>query len=399
MMRFAEERFEAAWRRSQRDFADADQARQLHHPRSVYGFLVEGRPVVDWFLDERGARLGAAERSWLEAQRRAWLGVWEVLAVEPGLGVTVRDLISGEEREVHEVKGSRVLAARDAILGRVVDHDGISVFAGIHPRPLKPSHADEVVRSARRKLRAKGAIPVDRLRDEPLGRHLIRRWERAVDEMDAAPRVPLQLQNTDGEPVLFTTDHFVFEPSRRAEVERGLCAIEGVEPPDGGDGERAFTFLRAGNATHAHWETTVVGRAMLGDRALRLETNSVARADELCARVEAQLGDRLCHRAREHADPLSPANRRPGRAPPEGEIPPDEQARLIREYKERHYAAWLDQPIPALAGKTPRQAVRTRTGRAQLDLLLKEAENHEARLPDDARFDFTRLRAELRLDR
>jgi hypothetical protein len=57
-----------------------------------------------------------------------------------------------------------------------------------------------------------------------------------------------------------------------------------------------------------------------------------------------------------------------------------------------------DQPIPALAGKTPRAAARTKAGRGKLDLLLKDIENHEARLPDGARFDFARLRAKLQLE-
>jgi hypothetical protein len=53
-----------------------------------------------------------------------------VLAVEPGRTVTVRDLLSGEQRCVHEVRGSATLVARDAILARIVDHQGVSVFCG-----------------------------------------------------------------------------------------------------------------------------------------------------------------------------------------------------------------------------------------------------------------------------
>jgi hypothetical protein len=66
------------------------------------------------------------ERGWLEAQRRSWLTIWEITDVDPGRGLCVRDLLTGEDRQVHEVKGSRVLVKRDAVLGRVVDHDGIS---------------------------------------------------------------------------------------------------------------------------------------------------------------------------------------------------------------------------------------------------------------------------------
>lgn len=399
MMRFADERFGAAWRRSWRDFVDADEAKQLHHPWSVYGFLVDAKPIVDWFLTERRSRLRADDRAWLEAQKRAWMGIWEVLAVDPGKGVTVRDLLSAEERAVHEVSASKTLRPRDTILGRVVDHGGISVFAGMHPRPLTPRHADEVARGARRKLRAKAAVPVERLREEPLGRFLIKRWERTVAAMDAQALVPPKLHNTDGDPLLMTTDHFAFDRSRRAEVARALSAIEGVEPPEDGAEDQSFTLLRTGNALRKDGENTVVGRAVLAEGDLQLETNSVRRADDLRRRVEDHLGSLVRHRAREHSDPLSPANRSPPGAPlPESDVPSDDQARLLREYKEQHYAAWLDQPIPALAGKTPRQAARTKPGRAKLDLLLRDIENREARLPEGARFDFSRLRDELQLE-
>jgi hypothetical protein len=328
------------------------------------------------------------------------MGIWEVLAVEPGRSVKVRDLLSGEERTVHEVSGSRILKVRDTLLGRVVDHDGIPVFVGIHPRPIMPSDADEVLRAARRRLRTKSTVTVDKLRDEPFGRYLIKRWERAVAEMDARASVLPQLHNTDGDPFLMTVDHLRFDRARRAELERALATLEGVDPPEEGDVGRSFTFLRPGNPMHKDWENTIIGRAVVSEGDLQLETNSVRRADELRRRVEQHLGPLVQHRGREHADPLSTGNRRPvGTSPRKSDIPPEVEAELVREYKERHYAAWLDQPIPALAGKTPRQAARTKTGRAKLDLLLRDIENHEACLPDGARFDFSRLRSELELER
>src|SRR2546428_3084099 len=53
---------------------------------------------------------------------------------------------------------------------------------------------------------------------------------------------------------------------------------------------------------------------------------------------------------------------------PEDELPPEVQQRLVRDLKERHYADWPDQPLPAPGGKTPRDAARTRRRRAQTDL-------------------------------
>jgi hypothetical protein len=74
-----------------------------------------------------------------------------------------------------------------------------------------------------------------------------------------------------------------------------------------------------------------------------------------------------------------------------------DNAALFR-YKRKHYEAWLDESIPALDGKTPRQAAATRLGRQRVDLLLKEMENHEARVPEAERFDFDRLRRALNIE-
>jgi len=82
---------------------------------------------------------------------------------------------------------------------------------------------------------------------------------------------------------------------------------------------------------------------------------------------------------------------------PPAEIPPKEMSRAILELKKKHYADWADHPLPPLGGRTPREAVRTRAGREQVDLLIKDCENRESREPEGQRYDFSVLRRELRL--
>jgi hypothetical protein len=397
LTRFASSELGSEWQRSVDDFVDARGAAQLSIPWSVYGYRVRGRTVVDRYLEARGPRLAPAERSWLEAQRAAWLSVWEVIDVEPGASVTLRDLLSHEVRRVREESGSRTLVVRDAVLARVVDHAGESLLCGMHPRGLPPPDAARLVRAVRRRLRCREAVPVERLRDEALARDLIRRWEAAVAKLDRRPTLPSQLQNTDGEAFLLTTDHFELAPGARSEVASRLAALEGVRPPEPDEDDPVYDFLRPGNRVHASWENNVIGQARLSDASLRLETNSRERADALRRRVEEACGDLLRHRAREHSDPLSPAVRASAPELPT-EPPPPEVARLLLEFKERHYATWPDEPLPALSGKTPRQAVRTAQGRDAVDVLLKEIENHERRWEGAGAFDFSRLRRELGLE-
>jgi hypothetical protein len=98
-------------------------------------------------------------------------------------------------------------------------------------------------------------------------------------------------------------------------------------------------------------------------------------------------------------EPLVLATGRRGRMKPAEPRPPTpEMQRIIREVKTKHYREWLDIPLPFLQGLTPRQAVRFRKSRPDVDVLLREIENLESRLPKGERVDITWLRRELGLD-
>jgi hypothetical protein len=402
MMRFSAQSFGRALLQAQEDFFDPQEASQLLVPWSVYHFLIEGKPLVQWFLEEKGSRLSASSRAWLEAQQASWLSVWEVTEADPGSGrLSLKDLLSEEERTVEDVIASQTLVARDVVLGRVVDHGGMSVICGIYPAKLPPLEGAEVVQEVRRRLRRRRAVPLERLRDEKIGRYMIQAWEDAVDELRLRMDVPPSLQNTDGDALLLTVDHFSFDPEAHREVEARLAAIEGVEPPSRDDSDRVFTFVRAGSPAERGLSDTITGTVRLSDGRLRLETNSVRRADRLRARIEEACGGLVRHRTREHSDPAAllkeAAPRRRKGAQPEL-LSPDEAAGLVREFKKRHYAGWLDTPIPALGDRTPREAVRTREGKYSVDVLLKDMENQEHRLPEGDRFGFSGIRRELGLD-
>jgi hypothetical protein len=397
MAEFAARRFGSAWLRSLDRAADDPELLQLAWHFALFHERIEGRSVIDLYLAERHRRLSRAEHAWLEAQRAAWLSVWEVTQAEPGKSLALRDLLSGEVRSVRESTASRTVVVRDALLARVVDCDGVSLLCGVHPRTLPPSAAAEVVRRVRARLRRKGSLPVERLREEGAGRVLIRHWGQAVAEREEAAAAPIDLRNTDGERFLLTTDHFEIAPGAKTAVEEALAGMPGVEPPEPGEDPPHYVFQRPGNRTHRSWDNTIVGRAWIAGDSLRVEANSRERADALRAQLEAACGDRIRHRAREHGDPLSKVRPR-GRSLHPAEPPPPEVEQLLLDLKGRHYADWIDEPLPALRGKTPRQAVRTADGRARVDVLLKEIENTEQRMADGAPFDVSALRRELGLE-
>jgi hypothetical protein len=80
------------------------------------------------------------------------------------------------------------------------------------------------------------------------------------------------------------------------------------------------------------------------------------------------------------------------------EPPPEVQA-YLEEAIRRHYEDWVDHPLPALDGKTPRQAAKDSHSRQNLIDLIREMEYMDQRraLPGYPPFDWNRMRRRLGL--
>ncbi len=382
-------RFGKAWMEALGDVADEIVAAQLLVSWCAYHAVVGGRRVADRFLDARRHHLSDADRMWLTSQQDSWLSIWEVAACEPGVGIQLKDLLSGELRQVREVSGSKTLVKRDAVLARVVDHGGMSVLCGMFPRPLPPSAVAEVVHRVRSRLRLKRAVPIERLRSVAIGRYMVRLWDEAVDGLVERVRIPPKFTNTDGDDLLLVTDHFEFDAMARPQVEKRLMKVDGAHVIEQDDAVTRIDFRHQ----RTEDECAIVGHAELSDAALTLETNSLKRADRLRQLVQSSCGALLRHCQRERSDPRAPCQSLTNPTPE-----PPGAAGVVRSFKERHYRNWIDEALPALNGQTPRQAIRSAAGRERVDVLLKDMENMESRLPEDHRHDFTQIRCELGLE-
>jgi len=397
LMQFASRKFGDGWRRFEDDFDDARDSIHLAYPWSVYGFKVAGTTVADAYVESRGHHLAEEERRWLEAQRAAWLSIWEVKSVEPGRSLTLHDALSGERRNVLESRASRSLAVHHALLARVVDYAGFSLLAGAHATPLPPLEAAHVMDRARAHLRRKrAAIPPERLRKAAFGRSLIRYWEEAASEVRMRGALPPELRNRDGDPLLLTVDRFKVASGAMERVADAVAELDDAWLDDADENTKTYVVQRD-DETLADGRRTVVGSVRLTPTELRIETNSEARAGALRERIEAACGDAIRHRAREREDPLAggTASGRPRSASPP---PSPKEERLNAEYKARHYAEWPDMPLPALNGRTPRECAKTAAGRREVDLLLKHME-HMEHMEHQASwgrpFDFSVVREEL----
>ena len=146
----------------------------------------------------------------------------------------------------------------------------------------------------------------------------------------------------------------------------------------------------------------LLGTLVLGPERLILETTSEARAERGRSFVEDLLGDAVRFRAAASEDLAQALARIP---PPEREapssVPPEVQHEVVTQFYEQHYRSWLDEPVPALGGRTPRHAARLKTVRNQVIDLLKGLENRMERERQAGRpaYDVQWMWAELGLER
>ncbi len=321
-----------------------------------------------------------AKERLVNAQLEATIGVWEVQSVERGVGSQVKDLLTGAERFIYDASSTKTLEPWLALLGYVVDCDGISFFGGLHYQPLTPIDVEEIVRATRKDAHVR-TRPVSRdfLLNCDRQLDLIDQWRNAIDGMHDAidQRV---LHNTDGEEISMQADRFDVSVSR-AEILRRLATIPGAEPPDREGKEDIIAVLREASNPSAMLGLTVVGRMVLSGKSLTAETNSLARADALKAAIEQAAGDAVQYRIRksESMESLLESHATTTPSPnvftSESENMPPEVREAMRQLMAKYDAQWPDTPIPALGNITPRAAARDAKRRPVLERLLKDMES------------------------
>ena len=292
--------------------------------------LFEGGEFED-FLDQRGHLLPADERllaeQWLLAER----SVFDVQEVQRGRSLVVRDVRTGDVREVRERAASGVLRPGDLICARVVPvGERFEIFGGLEPVAL---HARDAL--------------IDMLDSEPEAADLV--------AFLTARFAPPTLVNTEGEPTVFCESQIRVGPD-----------VEGWLDD---------TYERVG--AKPEWAELVVTdgqrrlRASLeldGD-VLSIHTNSEQRMDRVVKALTAV--DPSATILSDERTPLDDVADIAAHAPP-GAVNLDDPALIaardvfVRDYEEK----WLDEAIPALDGWTPREAADDPTRRGDLIRLL-----------------------------
>jgi hypothetical protein len=374
------------------------------------GQQYEDGNIVDLYLKRRGWKETALNRAYFAALRDTPVSIYEVSDVQPGTSMVLRDLLrDAEPVTVREKTATRSLKQWDRIAVRVVAEGDHHVISGAL-LPFSANAAELLFAGLRDALRLKKRDDLRLTRDQLLGCAPVFTSAWLFTELSRV-LTPMQTQfsNSDGDEMIFHDLRFplaagVTQKDVAARLDRvreffseGLRFWNWLAPRKGRGGKLSGGLMLETQVDGG----TVLGTLELKGKALLVAVNSAERA----AKVEAL----VLEAARELLNrPLTSirtveqlmAEERPERSQGGAdEIPPTIARQILHDHMDRHYRDTLDQPIPALGGKTPRQAARSVAGRTKVIEWLKLIENRSAGHPDTVmrEYDFSWMWDELGL--
>ncbi len=331
--------------------------------------LDDGSLVVDRFLADKGSALVDRERRYLELVRESCLRLYEVVDTLPGETVTLQEALDGSRVTVVERTASRSLERGTLVAARVIPgpaHAPAMIEAGFFAFPnLSARQMVEQTREFLRQFLAStpGAPASD------FFKALVPALHRAWVELLVDPPIP-HLANTDGEDLLWTTVHFdVLDLAALTAALDALPELQWVED------ERAWGWEGA----NAEGKLVTLGRLEPHDGELVLEANSRERGERGRQLVESAAGDAVrfriaSHQAIDIAEGLAPGSGPGQPSPDENDLPPEVAEELVLTQYALHYHGWLDEPVPALAGRTPREAAADPEHAGEVESLIRGLE-------------------------
>lgn len=387
----------------------------------TFNWQPEGKKTLaELFLVERGAKLDPDLLRFIDSTIHSPYSFYQTLSVDPGTGLTLRDILRKREVQVTEKSASRIVESGHILLARVVELDGICFFMGTGAFVISPSYLDHILDLRAELERAgsliDGAVPSETLleREEDLR-------EAYFYIEDEQQNQKLDIRNTDGDPLALHTLTYEI-PS----FERAFHALKDLEKKMTGSTDSELLAeaekTKAGQPTKLvlHWLKPAKKGALGGNTnhatltisktRLVVEVNSEQRSKRIQKEIKKRLGDdavllRTTIKSQEAI--MKEAEKEEARGKPSKESEHDRLMRespearaLMKEMMEKHWTDWPNTPLPALRGMTPRKAAKHPEGCELLESLLMEFDLRNQEQDDEfLRVDTAKLRKTLGMDK
>jgi hypothetical protein len=345
------------------------------------------------------ADLVAPERDAASRIAAARLGLYRVLAVEPGRSLTLEHLLDRTRIAVRSPHVSREAVRWDILLARVMDGDPPSLWGPT--RFFEPCEEPEL----RAELARLAGSPIDELR-LTFRRYALELMRFRPPSRSAEP----SFFTLEGDPVVFGSAIWVVHDV--AGVAERIREVAGLLPDD--LLELDITASRASlvrqrpllppgavvleSSPVGALDTISIATLRLEGDELHAEAMSEQRLEQTLEIVAADFGELVELRSREltSVDEALAVRGTGGRSIPPR---PDRwEQQLVGDFVNERMLRWIDEPHQLLDGRTPREAIAG-ADRAEVVRLLRQIENgaERARRRGEPGVDVARLRDELGL--
>jgi hypothetical protein len=265
------------------------------------------------------------------------------------------------------------------------------MLIGLSPTLIPPGRKPDIIQLRKKLRQDRSAVTDDTLYE----------WDMEIRELyfylDHSLHAMPQLCNTDGHPMEF--HRLIYDVSSADEAFEKLCDLCVTMPSEEllADAKRddagriirvEIPWDRRGHKASPGMSNTILGHMVIDGNRLTAEINSAERATFLRREIDARLGDGgrfkfdeiqdLDSMLSKHETVIS--ERKNPREHEELMQHPEVQEQ-VAEMICKHWEGWVDQNIPALNGKSPRDAVKTTDGREAVEALLHDAERDRGQDP------------------
>ena len=240
------------------------------------------------YLSSEGRQLDPLLRRYLELLLTAPFTFFEVLACDPGTGMTLRDVMTQEEHPVTERGASQGVQPGDLLFGQLASVDRLTMLEACNGFAIPPIEKAPIIELRAQIASAHPVIDHEVLRDWDI--ELLDLFHEIAERL-YNPRLPT-LQNTDGEPL--SLHKLVFDLNAVPQAAFDALKHLALDEPDEDllvdatrDSENKLTRVRFARTEHAGWDNTVWLDRIDGKR-LIAEVNSEG-APTRYAKIETAL--------------------------------------------------------------------------------------------------------------
>jgi len=354
----------------------------------IYDFklLDDGKRIIERFYEEEREGLSDIEKTILDDWMDNLYSFFEVEEVFPKEGCRIRDIFTGEVLKVKDSASSEQIMVSDIVAARPLKTGSNNYFSGVilvYPPSLKPLIIDFFNREFKEYKKTFGRKRT--LRD------YLKDWGFLIGNYIEDALKHQRFLTPEGDELVFASAIYTLKDYKKAI--KNLREIKSLQEIEGGTDE-----LRVFSWTGTH-KNRVYGIIEVEKDSITIECYSFNLLSKAKNLIEKKLKGLIAYKEDNVRELESLIDKEPTQPKRTGKFSPKVKSDIDTAIDE-YYDDWINKPLNALQGKTPKEAMETKEGRERLNSILEELETlyEHAKKHGEPYYDVLKLRKKLRLE-